>query len=172
MNFSVRLISLFIAVLSIASSVSCAKSSDGVYISVSSVSTAISSAVPLEGGYYSASDSYCKYYFKDDDGSAIVGNTVNTENWTVQKSKSQSSENEFGIFITDKKSVGEVKSVCEKYIEIRKNAYMDAKAAYSPEEYEKFRDAEVFVSGSCVIYFIMKKSDINIAKKSVSALLE
>ena len=166
-----RFVSIFIAVIFIALSVSCTNKNGNIAVSVSELSTAIASAVPLDEGYYSASDSYCKYYFKDENGNALLGDLVSLKNWTVQKSKSQSSENEFGVFITEQKNVETVKSACEKYIETRKNAYMESKAAYSPEEYEKFRDAEVFVYENCVIYFIMKNSDVNIAKKSVSALL-
>ena len=172
MKMFFRFVCVFLSFISIAFCVSCSNGNNVISVSVTEISMAISAAVPLDEGYYSASDSYCKYYFKDENGGALLGNIVGAENWTVQKSKSQSSENEFGIFITDKKSVSTVKSVCEKYIETRKNAYMDAKAAYSPDEYEKFRDAEVFVSENYVMYFIMTKSDVTIAKKSVSALFE
>ena len=172
MKLFFRFLCIFLSFISIVFCVSCSNGNEGISVSVTELSEAISSAAPLDEGYYSASDSYCKYYFKDENGGTLLGNIVGTENWTVQKSKSQSSENEFGIFITDKKSVSTVKLVCEKYIETRRKAYMDAKAAYSPEEYEKFRDAEVFVTENYVIYLIMKKSDVNAAKASVSALFE
>ena len=172
MKFFVRFISVFVSVIFVIFSLSCANNSEPVSVSISELSSAISSAVPLDEGYYSASDSYFKYYFKDDNGNTLLNSVVDTEKWVVRKSKSQASENEFGIFITEKKNIGTVKSVCEKYIETRKNAYMEAKSAYSPEEYEKFRDAEVFVSKNCVIYFIMKKSDVNLAKESIYSLIK
>ena len=167
-----RFVSVFISVIISVFFASCADQSVKSPVSVTELSLAISSAVPLDDGYYTASESYCKYYFRDESGTSLLGGIVGPENFTVQKSKSQSSENEFGIFITDFQKTKALKSICEKYIETRKKAYMEAKAAYSPEEFEKFRDAEVFVYDVYVIYFIMNRSDINIAKKSVSALFK
>ena len=167
-----RFFAVFVSAVFFVLFASCANEKANASVSVSELSVAISSAVPLDEGYYSASDSYCKYYFKDENGTTLFGNSFAADTWTVQKSKSQSSENEFGIFITDQKNIYTVKSACEKYIETRKNAYMESKAAYSPEEYEKFRDAEVLASKNCVIYFIMNKADVNIAKEAVSSLLK
>ena len=117
-------ICIFVSVVFLVLSVSCTNEKSNASVSVSGLSASISSAVPLNEGYYSASDSYCKYYFRDENGTALLDNAVTSENWSIQKSKSQSSENEFGIFITDQKNVGAVKVACKKYIETRKNAYM------------------------------------------------
>jgi hypothetical protein len=161
-----------IFILIISFFVSCSSEASGTKATVDELATLISSSVSLDEGYYSASESYCKYYFKDKDGRSLLGEIIGEENWTVQKSKSQSSENEFGIFIANDKNISDVKNACENYIETRKKSYLESKASYSPDEYEKFRDAEVFVSENYVIYLIMKKSDINIAKDSLSKLLD
>ena len=129
------------------------------------IANEIKSAVPLDEGYYQASEKYFAYYFKDD-----KGNSLKVSDWAIYRSNSQSSENEFGIITTRVNNVDSIKSACQNYIETRRKAYLEAKAAYSPEEYEKYRDAKVEVYGNTVVYFIMTKEDSELSIEKIEAL--
>ena len=118
-------------------------------------------AVPLDAGYYAVSDAYFNYYFESD----------GVLEWSVVRSKSQSSENEIGIVIAEPGRVGEVERSCREYLEEQRRAYLEAKAAYTPEEYEKYRDAEVLVYGNCVVYFILGTEERAAAISAVESCL-
>ena len=134
-------------------------------ISKEEIAEAVKSSVPLDDGYYQASEQYFKYYFKDDSGNALV-----VSDWDIYRSNSQSSENEFGIIIAADGDVNKVKSACENYIKTQRESYLEAKAAYSPEEYEKYRDAKIEVYGNTVVYFIMTKEDSELSIEKIEAL--
>lgn len=114
----------------------------------------IEKSVPIKEGYYNPSEQYFSYYFKD-----TSGNALNVSDFIICRSKSQSSENEFGIIVAKSGNVNEIKKSCERYLEIKREAYLEAKASYSPDEYEKYRDAGVYVYGNTVIYLILTKND-------------
>ena len=122
----------------------------------------IEKSVPLEEGYYNPSEQYFAYYFKD-----MSGNALNVSDFIICRSKSQSSENEFGIIVAESGNVNEVKKACERYIEIKREAYLEAKASYSPDEYDKYEDASVYVYGNTVIYLILTPND---AKSVLNAI--
>ena len=51
-----------------------------------------------------------------------------------------------------------------------RETYLEAKAAYTPEEYEKYENAKIKVYGNTVIYFIMTKEDSSSAIEKIDAL--
>ena len=118
-------------------------------------------AVRLDGGYYTVSEAYFNYYF---DAEGVI-------DWNVVRSKSQSSENEIGILVSEPDKVGTVQKCCMEYIDEQRSSYLEAKAAYTPEEYEKYRDAEVLVYGNCVVYFILGSEDRAAAISAVESCL-
>lgn len=134
-------------------------------LSIDEIAKEIEAVIPLESGYYGASEQYFTYYFKDNDG-----NSLKVHDWAVYRSSSQSSENEFGIITAENGEVSAVKSACEKYIETQRESYLESKAAYSPQEYEKYRDAKIQVYGNTVIYFIMTKEDSELAINKIENL--
>lgn len=123
--------------------------------------SAVLAAVPLEAGYYTVSEAYFDYYF---DAEGVL-------DWSVVRSKSQSSENEIGVLVAESGRLEEVRSRCSQYLEEQRIAYLEAKAAYTPEEYEKYRDAEVLVYGNCVVYFILGNKDRASAISAVETCL-
>ncbi len=122
-------------------------------------------SVPLPSGYYKPSDSYFEYCFSEADESIDI--TALVSDWSIMKSSSQSSENEVGVLIARDGCLQRVKEACLEYLEDRQAAYLEAKASYSPGEYEKYRDAECFVYGSCVFYLILGADDRAAAKRSI-----
>ena len=107
------------------------------------------------------SEAYFNYYF---DAEGVI-------DWSVVRSKSQSSENEIGILVSEPDKVGTVQKCCMEYIDEQRSSYLEAKAAYTPEEYEKYRDAEVLVYGNCVVYFILGSEDRAAAISAVESCL-
>ena len=136
-------------------------------INVAEVADVIESRVPLESGYYSASDDYFDYYFKQN-GESIKSICAN---WTVRCSNSQSSENEFGIIKAQAGKEKDVEAACKQYIESRRNAYLDAKAAYSPSEYEKYANAKVLLYEDIIVYFILSSADVKIAESAFKEII-
>ena len=112
---------------------SCAKTKS-INLNADELSSKIEECIKLDSGYYSVSEKYFDYYFK------VGGQSIRDSvlEWTVRCANTQSSENEFGIIKATAKSVKEAELACQSYIEKRKAAYLDAKAAYSPEDYEKY----------------------------------
>lgn len=106
----------------------------------------LSSSVPLDGGYFMQSAGYLNYYFPDFEGDAALF-----------KSASNSSENEFGIFRNTGKA--DARILCERYIERQRSEYLSAKGNYTPQEYEKYKNAAVYTCGNYVIFTIMTPSD-------------
>ena len=159
-----RFFAMFTAlILLLGTFVACTQES--IDLSIDEIASEIESAVPLEDGYHKVSEQYFSYYFKDDNG-----NTLNVSDWVIYKSSSQSSENEFGILSASSNNVSTVKSACENYIEKQRETYLEAKAAYTPEEYEKYANAKIKVYGNTVIYFIMTKEDSSSAIEKIDAL--
>lgn len=131
--------------------------------SILELADVIESHAPLDAGYYSASERYFDYYFKVD-GESIKNDVTE---WTVRCSNSPSSENEFGILKAAKGKAHTVERACNEYIESRKSAYLDAKAAYSSEEYEKYDSARVLVVGDTVIYIILSAKEGDAVAKAL-----
>ncbi len=134
------------------------------------LSESVISAVPLPSGYYKPSDAYFEYYFSEQDENVDINSLVS--DWCIMKSSSQSSENEIGVLIAKDGCLEQVKEACLEYLDERREAYLESKAAYSPEEYEKYRDAEQLVRGNCVFYLILDSDDCTIAKKAIDTVLE
>lgn len=118
----------------------------------------IASSVPLDGGYFMQSENYLHYYFPEFEGDAAMF-----------KSASNSSENEFGIF----KSSGNAnaRALCERYIERQRSEYLSAKGNYTPQEYEKYKNAAVYTCGNYVIYTIMTPEDSASLLSGIRAIL-
>ena len=146
----------------------CSCSDTDISFSASEITDAFENAVKLDEGYHSASDKYFDYYFKLD-GSSIRNDV---SEFAIRCSNSQSSENEFGVIKALRGKVQNVESACKRYLEARKNAYLDAKAAYSPDEYEKYSNAKIIRNGDTVIYFILSLQDAEKAEKALNELLK
>lgn len=127
-------------------------------LSCAELGEAISAAVPLDSGYFCQNVGYLGYYFPDFSGDAALF-----------KASSNSSENEFGILRSDR--TGETRTLCERYIERQRAEYLSAKGTYTPEEYEKYKNAAVFTCGNYVIYTIMTPEDSEKALTAVRNML-
>ena len=143
-------------------------SSQSQYSSADDISSTIESVVALEEGYHSVSEKYFNYYFKDN-GNSILNVT---NEFVIRVSNSQSSENEFGVIVASKGKVKSIENACREYLELRKNAYLDAKASYSPDEYEKYAEAKIIRRGDTIIYFILSASDVKKAESALSELMK
>ena len=137
-------------------------------LSADDISKKIESAVELDEGYHSVNEKYFDYYFKYN-GDSIRSDT---NEFVIRVSNSQSSENEFGVIKATSGKAQSVENACREYLDERKNAYLDAKASYSPDEYEKYANAKVIRVGNTVIYFILSESDAKKAESAISDLIK
>lgn len=136
--------------------------------SATDIADTVESVIFLEEGYHSVTDKYFDYYFKDN-GNSVRGDVVE---FIIRASNSQSSENEFGVIKAANGKAQNVENACRNYLESRKAAYLDAKAAYSPDEYEKYKDARIIRFGDTIVYFILSAKDAKKAESSLNELLK
>ena len=53
----------------------------------------------------------------------------------------------------------DARTLCERYIERQRSEYLSAKGNYTPQEYEKYKNAAVYTCGNYVIFTIMTPED-------------
>ncbi len=164
-----KFLKLFAIALLIFALSSCSESV-AIDMTASELTDAATTAVPLSSGYYQPSDAYFNYYFSED-GHNITADSLVLD-WSIMKSSSQASENEIGVLVAKDGCIEQVKEVCREYLEERREAYLEAKASYSPGEYEKYRDAEYFTQGNYVIYMILDSPDRLAVRSAIEDMLE